>query len=69
MNPDSVREDLGYRNEVIPMNRARFVVKKRIKYTQGQMKDKVCDVKELIADDLIERGMAVDVGRQPDEEG
>jgi hypothetical protein len=71
MTIDTVREDLGYFNgQVIPMNKSRFVVKKRIRYTQGVIKDRVVDVKESIADDLIARGMAVEVGaREPGEEG
>ncbi len=71
MDTESVREDLGYLNgQVIPMDRSRFIVKKRIRYTQGLLKDHVCDVKESIADDLIARGMAVEVGaRDPGEEG
>ena len=71
MDKESIREDLGYMNgEVIPMSRSRFVMKKRIKYIQGVLKDHVCDVKESIADDLIAHGMAVEVGaRDPGEEG
>jgi hypothetical protein len=65
---DSVHEDLGYQSEAEPMDRSRFVVKKRIRYTQGQMKDRVVDLKDTIADDLIAHGMAVEVGRQPGED-
>jgi hypothetical protein len=71
MTINTVREDIGYMNgEVIPMDRARFVVKKRIRYTQGILKDKVVYLKDTIADDLIAHGMAVEVeARQPGEEG
>jgi hypothetical protein len=70
MDTESVRKDIGYLNgEVIPMDRSRFVIKKRIRYTQGILKGKVCDIKDTIADDLIEHGMAVEVGRQPGKEG
>jgi hypothetical protein len=67
---ESIREDLGYLREVETMSKTRFVVKKRIRYTQGLMKDREATVASHIADDLIEHGMAVEiVGRQPGEEG
>ena len=72
MDRESIREDLGYLNgqEVEPMNKARFVVKKRIRFIQGQLKGKEYNLNILIADDLIAQGMAVEVvDRQPGEDG
>ena len=71
MATESAREDLGYVNgEVEPMSKSRFVVKKRIRYTQGLMAGREAMLAEHIADDLIAHGMAVEVeARQPGQEG
>jgi flagellar basal body rod protein FlgF len=71
---DTVREDIGYRegemkDQVYPQ-RVRFQVeKKRIRYTQGELKGQERELNVAIADDLIERGFAVSVSREAGEEG
>jgi hypothetical protein len=72
-------EDLGYRKGVDVLkepgvnrqvNRVRYTYEvKRIRYTQGMMKGDERTIQARIADDLIERGVAVEIDRQPGEEG
>jgi hypothetical protein len=71
MDTESVREDLGYMNgQVIPMDRSRFVMKKRIRYIACIMKDQEQNVAVAFADEKIAEGMAVEVeARQPGQEG
>jgi len=69
---DSVHEDIGYRRDVDMAASRRMVRRpemKRIRYTQGMMKDVVTTIKAVIADTLIERGLAVEVDREPRQEG
>jgi len=72
MIPDSVHEDIGYQRGV-DMAASRRIARrpemKRIRYTQGLMKDVVTTIKAVIADTLIERGLAVEVDREPGQEG
>lgn len=70
MDTESVREDIGYVREVGPMGKARFVVKKRIRYLREPMKGQTGEIKAEIADDLIAHGMAEEIGeREAGEEG
>ncbi len=73
---DTVREDIGYRGdemreqaETYPQ-RVRFhVEKKRIRYTNGsQMAGEERELNVAIADDLINRGFAVEIDREVGEE-
>ena len=69
---DDAFEDLGYSREKedVHMPKARFVLKKRIKYTKEPLKGQEANLADYIANDLIAHGMAVEVvDRQPGEEG
>lgn len=69
---DSVHEDIGYRGGVDMTENRRLRMRqemKRIRYTQGIDEGAVRNIKAIIADDLIERGFAVEVDRDPGEEG
>ena len=69
---DDAFEDLGYSRakEDVRMPKARFILKKRIRYTKEPLKGQEGTVAANIADDLILHGMAVEVvDRQPGEEG
>ena len=72
MTPDSVHEDIGYQRDVdmaASRRMARRPEMKRIRYIGGLMKDVVTTIKVVIADTLIERGLAVEVDREPGQEG
>lgn len=73
----TVQEDIGYRRPDMQTQQQREYhmhkkreqpTMKRIRYTTGTLKDRVVYISGAVADDLIERGYAVAVDREPGED-